>query len=143
MGHTNYWKIKNPISEIRFQGMLDEIAQLTGGSGIPLGDMDGLSSPRFESNEFAFNGAGKASYETFVFRNERTEFSFCKTEHRPYDAVVCAALILAKAWFKEDIEISSDGSWKEWQPGRDMFERIFGETDLVNNSVLERDKQPA
>lgn len=61
------------------------------------------------------------SHESFVIANEATEFTFCKTARKPYDAVVCAVLILAKAYFGKNIEISSDGDWAEWQEGKDLL----------------------
>lgn len=106
--------------------MIDEVTRLMDESGVPLASMDGTDSPEFRSASFSFNGVGEDMYESFVFKNEPTEFTFCKTARKPYDAVVCAVLILVKKWFNGDIEISSDGKWEEWQEGRDMFQRTFG-----------------
>lgn len=41
-------------------------------------------------------------------------FSFCKTAYKPYDVAVCACLILAKAYLKEQIIVSSDGEPATW-----------------------------
>jgi hypothetical protein len=53
-------------------------------------------------------------------------FDFCKTARKPYDAVVTACLILLKQTYGDAVEVSSDGSWSEWQDGRDLYAKVFG-----------------
>ena len=58
---------------------------------------------------------------------EPTYFNFCKTAYKPYDAVVTAILIRAKVIYGDSVQIRSDGDWSEWQSGRDLHEKAFGE----------------
>lgn len=74
----------------------------------------------------AFNGVGDMAHETFVLAAEigsddyfvhGEKFSFCKTNGKPYDAVVVAMLIAMKAIAPDVFRISSDGDIDDWQPG--------------------------
>lgn len=60
----------------------------------------------------------------------------CTTNHRPYDAVVCAVLIRAATHYGTSVQISSDGGWDgtndhgvwlpEWMSGRRLVTDVFG-----------------
>lgn len=65
-------------------------------------------------------------HETFVLQRKQwrdkygentgnTLFSFCKTARKPYDLMVTACLILYKYYFKQDVEIGSDGDEEDWR----------------------------
>ena len=82
------------------------------------------------------NGVGEQAHETFLMRTDDVGFNFCKTAEKPYDSVVTAILILAKTVFKNDIEVSSDGSWSNWQGGRLLYETVIG---ISPESVLTRE----
>ena len=86
------------------------------------------SEPEVTDDAVRFNGAGRLGLETFVvervfaprFRQETDGrlFQCCKTDQKPYDAVVCACLIALKSRFGDDVVVSSDGGWDDWAPGR-------------------------
>lgn len=85
-----------------------------------------------------FNGVGERSHETFHLSNKQ-DMNFCKTAFKPYDEVVTAVLIRAKYYFGEALSVGSDGYWSEWQAGRDLYERTFGEvaeTPIVREEVI-------
>ncbi len=52
---------------------------------------------------------------------------FCKTNHAPYDKVVCALLLAAKNVYGQDLDLSSDGEWDNWSPGRELYKSVFDE----------------
>ena len=63
-------------------------------------------------------------YEKFIERDRRIS-AFCKTAHKPYDEIVTAILLRA-ADLIPDFNISSDGYWYDWSPGRDLYSNLFG-----------------
>jgi hypothetical protein len=78
-----------------------------------------------EGEHIVFNGIGAQAHEPFVFPG-RLGFNFTKTEWKPYDEVVTAALIVARAHFSADeLKIASDGDWSEWARGRGLYEETF------------------
>lgn len=109
--------------------------------GITICGGNGEGEPEFTEGYFSLNGNAEANkdYETFMWEAlpEQPEwqakqdgndiFDFCKTQHRPYDAVVTAILIRAKVIYGDLVTVRSDGSWSEWQAGREIYEAVFGE----------------
>lgn len=114
--------------------------------GIVIRDGYGKGSPEFTEGHFSLNGDSDTGedYETFFWealpeqpewqRNQtftkddpNSIFDFCKTAHKPYDTVVTAVLIRAKVIYGECVDIRSDGNWSDWQLGRELYERVFGE----------------
>lgn len=107
--------------------------------GIVICGAMGEGKPEFTEAFFRLNGdaSQELDYETFAWEAlpQRQEwepkgeiFDFCKTAHRPYDAVVTAVLIRAKAIYGTCVTIRSDGDWQDWQAGRELYEATFGET---------------
>ena len=89
--------------------------------GVPLAGGDGTGKPIFGAEGIIFNGKTPSDYETFSVartvtarHDEPKVFEFCKTEHRPYDLCVQAALIVLKHHLGEAIEVSSDGDDAAW-----------------------------
>jgi len=115
--------------------------------GIAIRGYDGNGEPEYNEAYFRFNGDASEGhdYETFAWealpeqpdwqrkhyaaegRNPHQIFDFCKTAHKPYDAVVCAVLIRAKVIYGNLVEVRSDGDWTDWQAGRTLYETVFGE----------------
>ena len=91
------------------------------------------TTPEITGSVIWFNGAGGEGHETFVL--ERTpsgriydgrHFSFCKTARKPYDRVVIAILACAAEHAPDHIQVSSDGTRDEWQPGLDWASAVLG-----------------
>jgi hypothetical protein len=73
-----------------------------------------------------FNGIGELAHEPFNFPGGPV-FNFTKTLDKPYDAVVTAALIVARTCFTSDeLQIESDGNWEKWSEGRRLYAKTFG-----------------
>lgn len=103
-----------------------EVATPMQGAAIALADSCGQKGtrPAFTEDYIALNGvAPKEDYETFwldraptskggPFREQEAKdgiFNFCKTEYRPYDAVVVSILHMARTVAPDAITVSSDG----------------------------------
>jgi hypothetical protein len=130
MGYTHYWTLKEPISADAFAKLQEGIKAI-----IETANEAGISiSNESTDGTIAFNGAGRDAHETFVIQVGDKEFNFCKTAEKPYDAVVCASLILLKKELGAEVEISSDGQWHRWQGGQLLYETVFG---IQPESVLQ------
>lgn len=157
MGYTHYYTrpTRNAGSAFMYNKLaLDAkmICDYAQANGIPLanGNAEAGTQPEFTEGYFSLNGVsdenGDNGHETLYwagiptqpeYRKDRPEyFEFCKTAHKPYDAVVTAILIRAKTIYGSCVSVSSDGDWTEWQAGRDLYEKIFGEIAVNPTSVL-------
>lgn len=102
MGYTRYWNIKNDLDDSKFVKFKEISSQIVELFDIPLDDII------IDDSVVRFNGVGDDAHETFVF-SKKSGFNFCKTQRKPYDAVVCACLLTAVNIFGSDISFSSDG----------------------------------
>jgi hypothetical protein len=103
-----------------------------------IGDWEGKNQAEITDEVISFNGVGEMAHETFLLtrkkelrpyeKAEKREkvFNCCKTARKPYDLFVCLSLISAKEHFKKDIDISSDGDMKDWEPAFEEYKRITG-----------------
>jgi len=94
MGYTHYWNLTKKPSNFK-EGMMNvqlDIQQIlrVKPNDIVLRGGDGSGSPDFTNEFISFNGDGSKGldHETFYFDGV-TDFSFCKTNHKPYDLIVC------------------------------------------------------
>lgn len=81
------------------------------------------------------NGEGDEGFETLaVSRTGRGAFKygahpyagFVKTNRYPYDAVVCAALLVAKIIAPDALSIHSDGDWdNDWIEARNLVATLL------------------
>lgn len=95
-------------------------------------EYDVEASPVLSSEEIRFNGAGEYGHETFLLiRRARNESSYCKTNRKPYDLAVCAALILTHKFAPGHRAISSDGDPSDWLPSLELCKKVLDMTDLV------------
>ena len=80
---------------------------------------------------------------------------FCKTAQKPYDVVVCAALLAIKHHQRDNVEICSDGEFDdEWQPAYQLYRNATGrelppefreyedQDELLTTSAVEPRKPP-
>ena len=90
------------------------------GEPILLAAPSGRGKPRLNKHLISFNGRRPLDYESFLLAKEPppplskwpaadASSSFCKTELRPYDAVVVSILAVARTVAPDAIEVSSDG----------------------------------
>jgi len=89
-------------------------------SGIRLrGEKVGYETrPFLSESEIRFNGLAPEEYETFLlnFTMLGGLNGFCKTAHRPYDAVVCDVLLLSSVHI-QGFQMRSDGFGRNQHDG--------------------------
>lgn len=132
MGYTHYYKT-SAIVQPDWDALIEDAKRIVANSGVPVQFECDVDQPAVLSeNEIRFNGVGDAGYETFLLSRVNVRSSFCKTAHRPYDAVVTAILVAAKARLGDRIEISSDGGDEDWADGFELADRLLGYTAKFN-----------
>lgn len=128
VGYTNYWVVKEGNSEFD-QDTLNSVNKIIAeakNQGIALDAEDEGSVPVVSDEIIWFNGVGDESHETFVIDLNRTGWNFCKTQGKPYNAVVVALMILLEErGYLTDI--GSDGGKKddEWAAGVALHEKAL------------------
>jgi len=98
---------------------------------------DGTGNPTITDSLVAFNGdaSQEEMYESFyVSKEELMEgnpslehkgFGACKTQGKPYDLLVTAALVRL-AYYFPTMQISSDGGWPGMWEGSILCQEVFG-----------------
>ena len=137
MGYTHYYTIQDITKPLRTSEIAQDIQSIILASEVPIGDGNGIqdSQPVLEHDLVQLNGIGDDAYETLcyppdfewnqeVHRPGSEGFAFCKTARKPYDVVVCAALLAIKHHQGDNVEICSDGEFdNEWQPAYRLYRR--------------------
>ena len=122
MGYTHYWNFIEEPSREKFVEFAEGVKQLVATAqeaGIEIADEE------YGDDKIVFNGVGANSHETFYVSADGVDFNFCKTAQKPYDTAVTASLILAKKIFGDNIKISSDGDWSDWESGQLLYESVY------------------
>jgi len=134
MGYTHHWKITQRLDSpdefqnVRWYDFLEDVEQIISfgyshfeyAVADPMGER--LQDYEISDKYIALNGFGSEAHESFVFTPAVIEFDFCKTAQKPYDNVVTAILILAKEYFPEWLEVTTDGDNADWRGGFDLYE---------------------
>lgn len=116
MGYTRYYRIRKSLNEEIFKEyskickIVCEYLQKEYDYKIVnyLGEY--RSNPEFTEKKISFNGEEDLSHESFLISTIGKGSNFTKTARKPYDSSVLACLYLAKKFFKDDIDVSSDGN---------------------------------
>ena len=148
MGYTNFWRCKPNLDPNKFRSFAADVHKILEYPSVSLYfEHDSAEPPLINDDEICFNGAGEDGHETFIFTRvtkiedwispedkDNMAFAFCKTARKPYDKYVTACLILAKLYFEEDVEISSDGKISDWKEGLKIV------NDILNYKVTMKGK---
>ena len=130
MGYTHYWNFNEKPSQEKFAELVEGVKQLVATAqeaGIEIADEE------YGDDKIVFNGVGANAHESFFVSADGVDFNFCKTAQKPYDTAVTASLILAKKIFGDNIKISSDGDWSDWESGQLLYESVY---DIQPESVF-------
>lgn len=115
MGYTHYFKHGAP-TERQWDAFLGDVSKIVN------------DDPNIEwsavNHRLLLNGIEEFGYEDLVLGDPEA-WTFCKTGNRPYDETVCAVLFSA-LHHGVIISLTSDGSWAEWQDGRDTYTQATG-----------------
>lgn len=146
MGYTHYFELRPGAYDQqeynrRFADAVEttrRCADVARQNGISLkggyGGAENDPEPEFLPDRIWFNGDdtdGKGlAHETFYVPREPDpgDFTFCKTARKPYDIVVCCALLALWKHLPEAFSFHSDGDLNdtEWQDGLALFNEHSG-----------------
>ena len=164
MGYTHYWTRPTELDAKKFtefanivRTILDHLPEQTRSAGgyygeapLALAGPEGTGPAQVDEQSVAFNGAGQFAHETFALERVFTPWhrrqapgpdgrwgAFCKTDRKPYDLAVCAALIALRRVFGPEVTVQTDGQEGDWQPALEFYRQRFGEevgfSDLVSD----------
>jgi hypothetical protein len=128
MGYTHYWYGNRTFTPAEWQAISADVAKVLDASAVPVSweNDEPDRKPQIDGDAIRFNGIGEDGHETFYFERAPERFTFCKTARKPYDRLVCAALIIAAKHAPDALTIKSDGEPDEWQPGRVLVAQVCG-----------------
>ena len=139
MGYTHYWDQRREFSDTQWMHVCTLAASAIAASGVPLDhEYKADRGPlQIDGDQIVFNGVGDDGHEPFVLRKDKTGFEFCKTNRKPYDTVVVAALILANAIAPDVLHVTSDGDEADWKAGLALAKVCLSDA-YIPSTVLER-----
>jgi hypothetical protein len=128
MGYTHYWYGQRPFTPAEWQKITSDVTAVLQTSAVPLcWEFDEPDRrPQIDADAIRFNGIGKHGHETFLLDRQPDDFTFCKTAQKPYDRLVCAALIIAAKHAPHALRITSDGDYDKWEPGLNLVRQTLG-----------------
>jgi hypothetical protein len=128
-GYTHYFTWHKQPDEDKLKECLARMGQVVKAATKIVAGPDGEGDPSIGPLQLEFNGKGEEdAHEPFVFPGQ-VGSNFCKTNYKPYDAVVTACLLVVRDHFSGDVlEIASDGDWNEgaWADGQALYRQVFG-----------------
>ena len=148
MGYTHYWnyvpsRIKDTeVLRKKFKRASKQIKKfanfINGEKSFNICGGFGDGAPVFNETEIWFNGDGTESmdHETFRIYWSTDEKAFCKTAHKPYDLLVCFALLtFAEIFGKNVFSFSSDGDMEdeEWQRACEYYQDVTGKKPITES----------
>ena len=111
-GYTQYFTVTRDLDNRERATILKgakSIIKQAAADGIDIAGSRGSGRPELTKKYIALNGQKPEDYESFVLSFDESEFEFCKTNEKPYDAVVVSILAFAKKVAPDALDISSDG----------------------------------
>ena len=123
MGYTHYWTVSKPFDDLDWGAALAMTKAIIGRAkkaGVEVAGWDGEGKPQVGAEKISFNGKADDSFETFTIERGVSEFEFCKTGHRDYDAVVVAVLMVLAGLPNSPLSWRSDGDSEEHEAGRKL-----------------------
>ena len=151
MGYTHYYKVQRTYDEKLFAKIARDFQKIVDDNPEEgcLAGYDGTGKAEITNKIICFNGIGEESHESFLLEQSMSDdrfedqkriysikskdiepdtkfFNFTKTARKPYDIYVQSALIIAKHYLKNKIDITSDGNHDEWNDARVLCTKVLG-----------------
>lgn len=135
MGYTHHFKQNRTATPEEWARITEDLTEVLKHTDVPLCyDYDKPNTPpQIDHEAIVFNGLDDDGHETFFLQREKyPQFNFCKTARKPYDIVVCAALIIAEHHAPGAWDIGSDGDYSdpsddEWGQAFSLVKRVLGD----------------
>jgi hypothetical protein len=108
MGYTNYLRQPKAFTDEQWKSFVHDVRTVLEHSPVPLAGWNGEGEPDFEEDFISFNGVGEDAHETCRIDKRAVDFSFCKTNQKPYDRMVVSIYKIAQQ-HNPSIRLSSDG----------------------------------
>jgi len=137
MGYTHYWTIKSPpkgqaaqVEEL-YQRTILECQRVVVAFYKEYGGLSGYTAHTKPGSYggLLVNGKGVQGHEEFCFREHYkqnvSDFTFCKTAGKHYDDCVVACLAVLKYRLKGLIDVSSDGEREDWVKGTEFARKVL------------------
>jgi len=105
MGYTHYWKRKRDLTKEEFESLLCETKRV-----LEVAKVKGIGLIPDIGKDYVHINPAEGPGETFFIPKGRMPFSFCKTNHLPYDDVVVTILYFCME--KLSFEVTTDGTAK-------------------------------
>ncbi len=143
MGYTHYWENTAQIIPENALAIIREVVGTAYIDGVIQFEQDDKKPPVVSRSLIRFNGVGENAHETFYFdvnddyrTGDGKSFAFCKTACKPYDAVVMKVLIVLKYFLRDELRVTSDGSFsEEWQSVRGEMADRYGVETYVDEQL--------
>ena len=134
MGYTHYWTFSKQADIADYStkmatasAKIKEAYEIVKGDFIHYDLIDTCyDKPKFTDEQIIFNGVTpKMGCESFIIETKHHKtWDFCKTYGRPYDIMVCAALLILKNVFGDDFSFESDGNIEQGECGWKLAKEI-------------------
>ena len=150
MGYTHYWKLPQAkdLDAAKYKAFVNDVKKLmtnlpahSTSAGAYHEDEElairgglGVKLPEMNEKHVWLNGDSSTGmyHETFVVvastGDDEDEmrwyrgFQFCKTARKPYDILVCAALLSLEHHFgRRTTQVTSDGNFEDWEPAIKLY----------------------
>jgi len=95
---------------------------------------DGENNPIINENEIRLNGCNysKSTREPFIISIDKPGPSFCNTDKRPYDLLVCCSLLVFTGIFPDYVfSFSSDGEDRQWMLPIAQYQILLNKTAIM------------
>jgi len=133
MGWTHFWQREISLPSDKFKNAMLDCRKIISAAQVELAGEDGTGDPVFTEDGIIFNGSSGMNCEPFIIksyepsrRSPARTFSYCKTEHLPYDICVQGVLIVLKHHLGNLIAVSSDGKEKDWKQAKQLCQKTLG-----------------
>ncbi len=123
MGYTHYFTLKKTPPKEVWDQVLEAKNEIVRFAEVGYG-VDVIDNSR--EDVIDINGVAPYDHENLLLSPKYLEFEFCKTAMKPYDIVVTAILCVLGDLLEDNIDISSDGGAKDWEPGQRLATEALG-----------------
>jgi len=147
MGYTHYWYLDSEDSNSEaYTKAKEEIVLVIKKKIHMLADGHGKGYPEINDNIICINGKGDDSHEAFYLSKNMSDgkkrsyggashevyenllFNSCKTQRKPYDDVITAALTILfdRLGHLNKVRVYSDGGETDWENGVALASEVLG-----------------